>query len=62
MPDLQDRMAELDDELASLLGNVPRQASADVIPWASRIITVKARWDLLRALHGEHVREHPAQL
>jgi hypothetical protein len=36
--------------------NMPRQASADLIPWASRVIRLKAQWDALRTLVGERVR------
>jgi hypothetical protein len=54
--ELKERCARLDDELAYEMQNMPRQASADLIPWASRVIRLKAQWDALRTLMGERVR------
>jgi hypothetical protein len=47
---------DADDELAALLENQPRQASADLLPWARSVILAKVRWDTLRELVGEPVR------
>jgi hypothetical protein len=53
---LRDRMGDLDDMLAYELHNVPRQASADLIPWTERVKALKMEWDIVRSILGERVR------
>jgi hypothetical protein len=53
---LRDRMGDLDDMLAYEMEHMPRQASADLIPWTERVRALKMEWDIVRAILGERVR------
>jgi hypothetical protein len=53
---LRDRMGDLDDMLAYEMEHMPRQASADLIPWTERVKALKMEWDIVRAILGERVR------
>jgi hypothetical protein len=53
---LRGRMGDLDDMLAYEMEHMPRQASADLIPWTERVKALKMEWDIVRSILGERVR------
>jgi hypothetical protein len=53
---LRGRVDDLDDMLAYEMEHMPRQASADLIPWTERVKALKMEWDIVRSILGERVR------